>query len=137
LDSVLADAVVVVLDELLGDRRAAGEVTAAAHHVVVGRAQDALGRDAALGPEAAVLRGQHRVLQVRRDLVEVQVVPVEQADRADRGRAVVVVHDRVLVVGVGDRGRDHRAVGKVEVNADHREDEDAERGPGDGERLLP
>src|ERR1035438_1371822 len=53
-----------------------GFAAAAAHQVVVGGAEDAGRGDAALGPEAAVLGRDRRVLHALGDLVDGQVLPV-------------------------------------------------------------
>ena len=74
-----------VLDELLGDRRAALDRGLAAH-VLVERARDAAQVDALVGVEAAVLDRDDRVLHHRRDLglgdVQLALVAGQQADLA-------------------------------------------------------
>src|SRR6185437_10093274 len=129
------DAVVVVPDELLGDRGAA--VFVAAGHVVDGGAQDTGRRDAALGPEALVLRGDHRVLQRLRNLLEGEVLPVVLTDRAEDRLAVGVVHGRVLVRRGRERGGDRRAARHVLVNAEYGEHEHHEHAADEDARLLP
>src|SRR5262249_59153839 len=130
--------VVVVPDELLRDRRAAGEGAAAVCQVVVGRAQDTGRGNASLAPEVAVLGGQHRVLDGLRDLAEGQDLPMGGAERADRGGAVAVVDRGVLLQDAGrKRGRDLGPVVRVVVGADQQQNKDDEHRADDAKRLLP
>ena len=97
----------VVLHVLLGDRRATTAVLAGddAGH----RAQDALGRDAPVVVEAAVLRGDEGVLHLRRHLAQVDRLAVDAGDPVHLGLAIGVVDDGGLrdgaVVGPGDVDR--------------------------------
>src|SRR5690606_17783030 len=95
---LLADALVVVADHLLGDG-------GAALHLLSGDGGDraayrAAERDAGLVPEAAVLRGDHRLLDHLRDLVVLDRVPVHTA-LGELRLAVGVVEGRPLVDGLG------------------------------------
>ena len=105
-----ADALVVVPDELLGDGRAALQRVVVAGEVREGGPHGGGGRDAALGPEVAVLRGQHRVDDAGHllELAVSQHLPVGAAEPPDQ-RAVAGVDDGLRVAGSGHGlGRDRR-----------------------------
>ena len=92
------------LDVLLGDR--GGALGVAALGVVERRPDDALGVEAAVGPEGAVLGGDHRVLHVGRDVGERDVGAVLLGELAEHRLAVGVVDVGGLglepLVGRGD-----------------------------------
>ena len=92
------------LDVLLGDR--GGTLGRVAAGVAEGRAEDALGVDALVGPEALVLGGDDRVLDGLRHLLERDDVAVLRGVLAELGLAVAVVDERRLglevLVGVRD-----------------------------------
>ena len=95
------------LDVLLGDRRRT--LGRLARRVAEGGAQDALGVQASVLPEGAVLRGDHRVLHVLGHLRERDAGPVLRGEAAELGLAVVVVDEGGLrlevLVGVRNVGR--------------------------------
>src|SRR5690606_10282175 len=107
---------VVVLRQLLRDR---GPAARPPGQVVPHRAGRALDREAGVAVEAAVLRRQHRVADVRRDLVELDALPL-LADPADLG-AVGVVEDRRLVLDAR-HGRLRRRRGVRVRDPDQRRD---------------
>src|SRR5690606_31582394 len=114
---------VVVLRQLLRDR---GPAARPPGQVVPHRAGRALDREAGVAVEAAVLRRQHRVADVRRDLVELDALPL-LADPADLG-AVGVVEDRRLVLDAR-HGRLRRRRGVRVRDPDQRRDRrDAQAG---------
>ena len=89
------------LDVLLGDRRAALELSAAGDRP--GGPEHAADRDPLVGPERAVLRGDDGLLHVLGHLVGLHRLPVLDRERAELGLAVVVVDEggRGLEVRVG------------------------------------
>ncbi len=93
-----------VLRVLLRDRRAA--LRGPALEVVPERAADALGRDAVVLVERAVLGREHRLLDVLGNLVDRDVDAVLVAEPADLGLAVAVVDDGRLRTGQLVRRRD-------------------------------
>ena len=100
------------LHVLLGDRRGALRRTAAG--VVERRADDALGIDAAVGPEGPVLGGDHGVLQLLRHVAVGDDLAVLRGVLPELGLAVVVVDERGLGLEVLVRVRDRG--GLVEVD---------------------
>ena len=106
-----------VLDELLGDRRAALD-DLLLDDVLVEGARDAAQVDAVVGVEAAVLDRDDRVLHDRRDLVLAQEQPLLVAGQDADPVPVAVVDDRVargrlLELGqVGGDGHQHPEHGR-------------------------
>ena len=125
----LVERQVVVLDVLLGDRRAAAGVVPA--HLAPHRPAEADRRDAAVLVEGAVLGGDDRVLDVLRDLLAADDGAVLGGEPAHLVLAVAVVDDRGLVVGEVVRLRDvDQPVRDVEPDQPER-DEPEERAEDD------
>ena len=121
------------LDVLLGDGGAALQVAAAQDHP--GRPEHAADGDAPVGPEVPVLGRDHAVLDVLRDLLEGQRLPVLDREAAQLGLAVVVVDEgrrrlevrvRVRALGAGVAVDDQ--AGRPE-DADQEHDHQGERDP--------
>ncbi len=115
---------VVDLHVLLCDRRRA--LRRAALGVGEGGPQDALGIDAAVGPEGAVLGGDDRVTHMLGHLLERDRLAVLLHEPAQTGLAVLVVDVRGLglevLVGCGDRRR------AVDVDETERADDHEHQG---------
>ena len=118
------------LDVLLGDRR--GALRGAAARVAERRAQDALGVDALVGLEAAVLGGDHRVLHVLGYVGQGDARAVLVGEPADLVLAVGVVDERRLRLEVLVRVRD--VGGRVAVG-ERRAAEQEEPEPGEQHPL--
>src|SRR6266568_1932311 len=132
-----ADVVVEVPDQLLGDGGPALQAVAGVGEVVVGGAEDAGRRDAALVVEVLVLRRHHRIADRRRDLVVGEELPVGGAELAHGSLPVAEVHNGRLLQRRG-RGVRYRGlpVGDSGPNgADHHHPAEAARC--DRQRLAP
>ena len=135
-----------VLDELLGDRRAALD-RLLGEDVLVEGAADAADVDAVVGVEALVLDRDDRVLHHRRDLRLLEQDPVLVAGQQAEALAAAVDDDRVLRGGLLERrqvggdghhhpehGRDDREQPEAREQRQHAQLADAHR---DLRRLVP